>query len=385
MPSRTPTPEEQALLRVYQDAERAALDQITRETRAVVDAPDVDLTARKADGARAVRGEARRVVFALEFAARERIRRVIAAAASQGTAEAAKQLGRVKFAGSQEFDRTNRRMIDQVAGAVLDRVSPAQQAVLRGADDAFREVVSRVLPRMAVGADSRRSATQRALWALLDRGLTGFTDDAGRRWTLSSYVEMAVRTGAQRAAIGAQLNATRAAGSDLVIVNGSNDRCERCRPWHGKVLSISGARSYRVEHPYIDDQWETAEVDGTVDEATAAGLFHPQCRCSLATYTPGLTRVPPPAEDNGQYAARQRQRAIERQIRAWKSREASSLDADGAKQAKAGVRAAQARMREHLKANPDLRRKSEREQIGAGNLPDAGLRERVGPGGDPLS
>jgi len=382
--SRTPTPEEADVLTVYQDAERALLDRVTGAVRATVDAPDASTSTRAIEGQLQVRRDSTQVLGALDRSARDRVEAAISAAADQGAQEAARQLGRLEFGDTvPAFDRTHRAMLDQIAASVLDRVTPAHGAALRATSDAYRDIVSRVLPRMAVGADTRLSATQRAMWAFADRGITGFTDVAGRRWSLSSYVEMAVRTGSARAAVAAQLEATRAAGSELVIVNGSGDRCEKCRPWHGKVLAIGSSREVRVEHPFIDGQFETTTADATLNEARSAGLLHPQCRCSLSTFTPGVTRRPEPARDNGQYAARQQQRAIERQIRAWKQREAAALDDGARKHARTGVRGAEARMRDHLKANPDLRRLRQREQIGAGNLPDSALRRLVGDG-DPL-
>lgn len=385
--ARKPTPAEDAIRRVYLDAERALQDVVADEVRRVTLAEDDEIEVAKTNGGRRVRRAAQEVSLRLARGSLSLVLSAITAAGEQGIGEAMRQLGKVRWQRSPRFEIAHRSMLDAIAAAVVDRISPVHSAILRTTDDAYREVVARVLPRMAAGTDERLHATQRALWALLDRGITGFVDSAGRRWALTSYVEMAVRTGAARAAVEAQLAATRDAGQDLVIVNGSGDRCPRCRPWHGKILSISGSRTALVEHPWIDGQYETITTDGTVREAQAAGLLHPQCRCSLATYTHGVTRVPPPARDNGQYEARQRQRAIERQIRAWKEREATALTPTAKRQARKGLAAAQKRMREHLAANTDLRRNIRREQIGAGNLPDADLRARVtasgrGPLGD---
>lgn len=107
-------------------------------------------------------------------------------------------------------------------------------------------------------------------------------------------------------------------------------------------------------------------VAGSVAFARAAGLQHPNCRHSLSAYLPGVTRAPKHTADPEGDAARQRQRAIERQIRAWKLRAETAIDPRGpeATQARAKVGQWQAAMRAHLAANPDLRRQSAREQIG---------------------
>ncbi|MDN5861792.1 MAG: hypothetical protein L0H84_24600 [Pseudonocardia sp.] len=91
--------------------------------------------------------------------------------------------------------------------------------------------------------------------------------------------------------------------------------------------------------------------------------------------------IPAPATSAAATAARDE---LERHIRAHKARQATALDDVARKGEGRAVRAWRAAMRDHLAANPDLRRLSYREQVGAGNLPDTALRARVGPNGDPL-
>jgi Phage minor capsid protein 2. len=144
-----------------------------------------------------------------------------------------------------------------------------------------------------------------------------------------------------------------------------------CRPWEGKVLSISGNLRGRVELPsMVGEGTVVVDIAGSVDEARAAGLQHPNCTHSLRAFLPGATRRParPTANAKG-YEAKERQREIERQIRKWKEREAAALTDEAKAGAAAKVRAWQKAMRDHLAANPELKRLPYREQIGAGNLP----------------
>ncbi len=371
---RKPTPAEAALLGVYLDAEQAVLAEIACHTRSVVDNAEAgrDIDAARAMALADLRAAIARIVVRLDLAAPAQLAAVLTAARTQGAAAAAAELALVTGAAAGGYDAAiPRGPLDRLAAAVVDRVTLAHHAILRTSLDAFRDITARATPGVLVGSETRRQATQRAMWAYADRGITGFTDVSGRRWSLSAYAEMAVRTAAARAMEDAKHDRLRSAGIDLVMVQAADDRCPVCRPWAGAVLSIStpGARTVQVEHATRDGVMVDVEVAGSVGEARAAGVFHPQCRCSTAAYQPGVTRRPPPAKDNGQYAARQRQRAIERQIRAYKARQVAALDADAARRAVAQVRAAQARMRAHLAENPDLRRLSHREQLGAGNLP----------------
>ncbi|MFJ9647656.1 phage minor capsid protein [Streptomyces sp. NPDC101206] len=71
-------------------------------------------------------------------------------------------------------------------------------------------------------------------WA--DEEITSFRDRAGRRWQLTSYAEMAVRTATGHAATEARMRTLAEHGVDLVIVSDSPLECPLCRPWEGKVF-----------------------------------------------------------------------------------------------------------------------------------------------------
>jgi len=101
----------------------------------------------------------------------------------------------------------------------------------------------------------------------------------------------------------------------------------------------------------------------TVDQARAAGLFHPNCRHSLGAYIPGLTEPMRQTRDAEGYQERMQQRYMERQIRKWKLREAVALDDEARRQARAKVREWQARIRQFV-AEHDRKRLYYREQIG---------------------
>jgi hypothetical protein len=198
---------------------------------------------------------------------------------------------------------------------------------------------------------------QAKVWReFMRRGITGFTDKSGRDWALSSYVEMAVRTASQRAYNASRLQVIQHLGGNLVFVSDDGHPCPLCFPWQNVVLCITPDG----EHPSIAD-------------ATAAGLFHPNCRHHLAQYFPGRTALPAPGEWTDQhqqaYLATQRQRALERGIRLAK-RELEYARTPGARQAaRADVRQAQAKMRQFLADNPNLHlaRQSRREQLDLAN------------------
>src|SRR5690606_10155240 len=144
------------------------------------------------------------------------------------------------------------------------------------------------------------------------------------------------------------------------------------RDWSSDVCSSdlpAGARTVEVEHATEDDVMVPVRVAGSLDEARAAGLQHPNCRHSTSAYTPGITKVGNADPDPEGYEAGQRQREIERTIRKYKRRAAAAVDPAEERAANAMVRKWQQTMRDHLAAHPDLRRLRHREQIGRAHVP----------------
>ena len=227
-----------------------------------------------------------------------------------------------------------RRRVAQAAQAVFDAASPRIRATLdsalasaphsdqlaqlldQAADTAMAsalEALAAALPAqdMPTGPPGsalslpRIQAAQTALDALAALGIIGFVDRAGRRWDLTSYVEMATRTAVSNAWDDLHAAALVRTGLDLVRVStySLEGSCAQCRPWLGRVLSLTGAT---VGHP-------------TLAAAKAAGFRHPNCRCF---WTPLGTAVAADAVDPAAlaraarvYAASQRQRALEREVR----------------------------------------------------------------------
>lgn len=262
-----------------------------------------------------------------------------------------------------------------IANDIATGLQSATTAILRGVDDTYRSIVAQATASVLAGAEGRRAATQRAINAMLGDGLT-FTDVRGRRWSTETYAEMAVRTGVARGAIQGHVDQMAGMGQDLVIIRPGPRSCRICDQWARVVLSISGTTGTRVVERVNGPGTITVEVIATLDEARAAGWGHPNCRCGIRSYMPGITdldMLDRPAWDAEGYEAQQRQRAIERKVREWKTREAIAIEPRDAAAARQRVKGWQAEQRRHLADNPSLKRRSEREQIGgrfSGKVPN---------------
>ncbi|MDN3056188.1 phage capsid protein [Streptomyces sp. SRF1] len=302
------------------------------------------------------------------------VRHVVAEAYESGRHSALAELGVLADEDRRTVaERTPQaQAVDRLAAETIETVTTTHRGILRAVEDGYRQVVAEATAAPLLGTETRRQATQQAMTRFADRGVSSFRDRAGRRWALTSYAEMAVRTSVARAATEAHMTTLAAAGVDLVVVSNSPRECPLCRPWERAVLSIGGPdgpRTVDVEHAVEDGRMVRVNVAGSLDEARRAGLQHPNCRHSVSAYAPGITRTEDATPDPAGYAAGQRQREIERKIRRYKNRAAAATTPEGKRAAEAKVRQWQGAMRDHLAAHPDLRRLRAREQRGASNLP----------------
>jgi hypothetical protein len=194
---------------------------------------------------------------------------------------------------------------------------------------------------------------------LASRGLTGFTDSAGRRWSLDAYAEMATRTAASRMHLSAQLSLMGQHGFDLVIVDTATREapCPMCRPWIGQVLSLSGATGGISVITDASGMQRTAIIKGTVAEAVASGLLHPNCRHSLLPWTEGAGALyrSRPVGTPQDYKNEQKLRAHERAVRQNRAKVAAALTPQAKRKATTRLAASQADLRDHVETSASRR------------------------------
>ena len=254
----------------------------------------------------------------------------------------------------------------QFRRAAYYRLEGTHLQIMRAGNDLWRQIATEAGQSMFREGDifTRRNLAQGMLDRFADRGLQSVVYSNGRRMSLDAYAEMASRTMSGRCAVQSSLNRFAEYGYDLVRITSHVIACPLCRPWEGVTLSQSGATP-----GYL-----------TLDEAIAAGLFHPNCAHDVIAVIPGLTSAQQEArmhpdmqalvDEHGYseaqgmaYKAQQQQRYNERKIREWKRRDAVALDDHNQAMARAKVRDWQAAQRSHLKDNPFLPRKYQREQV----------------------
>jgi hypothetical protein len=157
--------------------------------------------------------------------------------------------------------------IHQQAAQVLaentfQRFEDVAQVIGRQVNDIYRELALENVRGTAVGYDTWKKTAKRFREQLAERGVTGFKDRSGKMWNMSRYTEMVARTTTMEAHLQGTANRLAEQGHDLIKVSSHRGACPLCTPWEGKVLSLTGKTP---GYP-------------TLEEAKAAGLFHPNCR-----------------------------------------------------------------------------------------------------------
>lgn len=166
-------------------------------------------------------------------------------------------------------------LVDETAAAFaqgLTGVSRSGQVLL---GKLTREALTQKLAQGIIGGQALKEVRREIKGVLMEQGVGALVDKGGHTWTLDRYADMLFRTKQVEARNRGIANRLVENGYDLVQVSSHGTDHAECAIWEGKILSASGAtRGYP-----------------TVMEATAAGLFHPNCKHAINVLVPKLARL----------------------------------------------------------------------------------------------
>lgn len=256
------------------------------------------------------------------------------------------------------------RAIEALTFDLRNRLQVMEQRILRWSEDAYQRVIAAQAPFVLAGQVTAERARRAAVQQFLSAGIDGFTDVSGREWRIGTYAEMATRTATLRAWSDSAVHTMRGAGINLVSVVVGNDACAMCGAWVRKILSTDGTPAGVYEMPgALDDAPVQVRVDATVDEARAQGLQHPNCRCTVVAYLPGLSVVGAASGYDPVYTQeRERLRELERDVRGIKRRMLMPESPAQEAELKQELAAAQKAIRDHVDEST-LHRQGKREQL----------------------
>jgi hypothetical protein len=310
--------------------------------------------------ARALQATARELVAGVDTDALAE--RILLDAAERGVAAAAQRLRLARnIPRPTTVSGLPPAAVDAVTALRLDLVNTLDavgRRIVRNVPDDYQRIVGRMAPELLLGSATPRVLQQRTIDRFLERGLTGFTDARGRRWRIGSYVEMATRTAVGRARTDAGIARMAQSGINLVSILVGRSACDRCAPWAGKILSTDGSRGTVMLQHATEDRLVQVRIDGTLDDARAAGWGHPNDKCQCASYLPGLPiAADSTAFDPERHAAHTRLRELERRKRARLRVAEGAGDEVTARRQRKRIREIDTTIREHVAATGITRRR----------------------------
>lgn len=322
------------LRELFAEAETTLLQRIAAALAKGSDAPD--WAEQKLLGIQALSRQVDGILADLAAGVPGAVERAVGLAYNRGIATAGTELTAAGLAHGAFGEVQTTGAAAAIISETTARLTPMSFQIRRAVNDVYQQVVTRVVAQTALGTMTRREASRDILTRLAAQGVTGFRDTAGRNWNMASYAEMAARSATSNAMLQGHTDRIQELGIDTVIVSNAPEECGICRPFEGKVLSLSGRTTGRLK--------DGKTVVASLAQAKSAGLFHNNCRHSQSIYLPGITKGPgtdtaDPAGDK----LRQTQRAYERRIRELKRQDAIASEFGGpqASQARAKLRAKQ--------------------------------------------
>lgn len=135
-----------------------------------------------------------------------------------------------------------------------------------------------VASQEAIGA-SWTMAQKQMTAELMGKGITGFVDKAGRKWSLTDYCNMAVRTTAKQAAVASILTED---DYDLWQIVKIGTTCPVCAVYEGRVYSKSGTNP---DYPPLASAFGKIDSEGANNLENTYLNIHPNCLHTLIRYT----------------------------------------------------------------------------------------------------
>lgn len=173
-------------------------------------------------------------------------------------AAAAIAAGAYAFLHSMATDAFKQDMSTRLSTALTQMRSSSDYIMNQALHQSLRDKMA------GVKGQSVAKLRQSVLDELNDQGINALIDKAGKRWQPDTYADNLARTYLMQAHNAAVTNSLKTQGQDLVVVS-SHGAKDACGPWEGQTLSIDGSTP---DYP-------------TVSDATAAGLFHNNCKHNL--------------------------------------------------------------------------------------------------------
>lgn len=265
--------------------------------------------------------------------------------------------------------------INALLNQAIDKINITNTTMLESSREAFQQAVQKVVFEetiaqgianeigavISVSTETRNTALKKAISQLLDNGIYGLIDRAGRKWSPEAYASMLIRTTSHNASINSIKARQQDYGTDIFQISEHTGARPLCYPYQGKFYT------WGTEGGTFTDgngNKHTYKPISSTSYGKAAGIFGINCGHYPLPQIPNVTipsdrKIQPEEENTKEYRESQQQRLLERRIRDAKRVEASYREAglfDAADEAKKLVSDRQADMRAFIKETGRKRR-----------------------------
>lgn len=196
----------------------------------------------------------------------------------------------------------------------------------------YLQILGKRTGAVVTGMQSRQAAVRQCIREFSEKGLPGFVDRSGREWSPEAYINMDIRTTVNNVAHETQFARMDAYDCDLMEVDSHAGARPLCAPYQGRIYSRSGRSGYTTD---LHGRSIRYYPFSSTSYGQPAGLFGINCGHHGYPFFPGMSvqrYQPYPAKQNNEdYKLSQKQRYLERRVRASK-RECAMLDKLGDKE-----------------------------------------------------
>lgn len=207
----------------------------------------------------------------------------------------------------------------------------------------FLDSLNKAAGKVVTGIESRQAAMRQCIGEMTEKGIPAFTDKLGREWSPEAYTNMCIRTTVAKTATETQMERMNDYGVNLVAVSSHIGARPLCAPYQGRIFDRNNGSGYITD---LNDNKIRYEPWSSTSYGKPAGLLGINCGHQIYPFIPGINvqRYFPydEAENAEQYKKVQKQRQLEREVRAAK-RECTALDTVGDKE---GLKQASARLKQ---------------------------------------
>ena len=177
------------------------------------------------------------------------------------------------------------QLANNLQGELMEMAGTAKRSVenvftiARLENDPYRKLALEQILRQEAAGKPWIKSSQDLVKEMETNGITGFTDKAGRKWSMQAYGNMAVRTTARQAEVAALLSSDE---YDLWQITKVGTTCPVCAPLEGRVYSKSGTNP---DYPPLTVAFGKIDPYGSNDLSNTYLNIHPNCLHSLVKYT----------------------------------------------------------------------------------------------------